>query len=77
MLFDTCEVSKHNRSNTFRLAVFDELSCLFVECVFDLVINLSNTLPLTTGESPPAFGMAFTPTNRLTELGKHFVSIAV
>ena len=75
---DTGKIAKYNRADTFRLAVFDELRRLFVEGVFDLVINLSDTLPLPACESPPAFGMAFTTTDRLTELGdQHFVSVAV
>lgn len=52
VLSDTCQVSKQNRANTFRLAVFHELGRLFVEGIFDLVINLPDTLPLPTGESP-------------------------
>ena len=74
---DPCQVSENYRADTSNLAVFDELGRLFVEGVFDLVINLSDTLPLPAGESPPAFAVAFTPTYRLAELGKHFISVAV
>ena len=77
VLSDTCEVSKNNRANTALLANIEKLCGMFVECIVDLIVNLSDTFPLSTREFPPAFGMAFAPTDRMAEFSEDFVSLSV
>jgi hypothetical protein len=69
MTFFSFYARKGVKKMVFNIALGDGLT--------DILTPLKqSTLPFTTRQSPPAFGMAFTTTDRLRKLGnQHFIFI--
>ena len=63
----TRQITQNNRANAFVLTIFQECGGMFMESIFDLVVNLFDAFPLTPCDFPPTFTMTLALTYRMAE----------